>query len=142
MQTSAIGLFCPATPVCGIYKDMKKIAVLVSLLLLFGLVNVWAGPRPIPKDAKIYIEKLPLELDMYLKAEIVKKKVPVKIVTHKEDADFVIQGFAEGNEDRKWHEGWLTAEKDHVTAAIEMVDKEGNFVWASEAGDRSWFGVP
>ena len=116
---------------------MKKTVAVVSLLLLFGVVSVWAGPRPIPKGAKIYIEKLPLELDMYLKAEIVKKKVTVKIVGHKEDADFVIQGYAEGDEDRKWHEGWLTSEKDDVTAAVEVVDKEGNFVWATEAGDRS-----
>ncbi len=120
---------------------MKRITFsLVSLMVLASSVAL-ADDRIIPRGSKIYIGKIAEDMDMYLKAEIVKKKIPIKIVNNEEDADYIIQGIAEGDEERKWHEGWLTAGRDHVIAAIQLTDKEGNFLWASEAGDRSqWWG--
>jgi hypothetical protein len=115
-----------------------RLSVLVPLILLVTSVAL-ADDRIIPRGSKIYIGEIPEDVGMYLKAEIVKKKIPIQIVTKEEDADYLLQGIAEGDEDRKWHEGWLTGTRDHTTAAIQIVDKEGNFVWASEAGDRSAF---
>ena len=120
---------------------MKAFTVsLISLIVLVSSV-VLADDRIIPRNAKVYIGEIAEDIDMYLKAEIVKKKIPIKIVNDIEEADYIIQGIAEGDEERAWHEGWLTAGRDHVIAAIQLTDKEGNFLWASEAGDRSqWWG--
>lgn len=120
---------------------MKAFAIsLVSLMVLVSSV-AFAADRIIPRGSKIYIDKIAEDIDMYLKAEIVKKKIPIKIVSDREIADYIIEGIAEGDEDRKWHEGWLTGSRDHTTAAIQLIDNEGTFLWASEAGDRSqWWG--
>jgi len=113
-----------------------RLPILITMILVVTSVAL-ADDRIIPRGSKIYIDEIPENVGMYLKAEIVKKKIPIQIVTKQEDADYILQGIAEGDEERKWHEGWLTGERDHTTAAIELLDKEGNFIWASEAGDRS-----
>ena len=114
---------------------------LFLILTVFSAVVLAGGNRPIPYQAKIYIEPLPEDLHVYLKAEIIKKKIPVRIVGSKADAEFVLGGTAEGNEKRSWHEGWLTASKDKVIGAIQIINREEELIWADEAGDRSvWFG--
>ncbi len=119
---------------------MRKL-ISISLSLLFVSAVAFADDRIIPRGSKIFIDKIGENLDMYLKAEITKKKIAVKIVGDSENADYILTGVAEGNEERKWHEGWLTGEKDHVTGAIQLLNREGDFIWASEAGDRSfWWG--
>ena len=121
---------------------MRKL-LSISLLLLFVSAVAFADDRIIPRGSTIYIDKIGEDLDIYLKAEIIKKKIAIKIVADKEDADYIIQGAADESEEaRRWHEGWLTSEKDHNTAAIQLIDREGDFLWASEAGDRSvWWGT-
>ena len=120
---------------------MRKL-ISIYLILLFVSAVAFADDRIIPRGSKIYIDKIGEDLDIYLKAEIIKKKIAIKIVSDKEDADYILQGAADESEEaRKWHEGWLTSEKDHNTAAIQLIDREGDFLWASEAGDRSvWWG--
>jgi len=121
---------------------MRKL-ILLSLILLFVSAVAFADDRIIPRGSKIYIDKIGEDLDIYLKAEIVKKKIAIKIIGDKETADYIIQGTADQAEEaRKWHEGWLTTEQDRNTAAIQLVNREGDFLWASEAGDRSiWWGA-
>src|SRR5687767_13207574 len=96
----------------------------------------------VPKGSTIYIEKMENDLNGYIMAELVKQKVPLRIVTTEEDAKLIMTGTATGTEKRSWHEGWLTAEKDKTTGNIMVIDKTTkNFLWASEAGDRSmWWG--
>jgi len=97
-------------------------------------------PRPIPKGAKIYVEKMEQDLDGYIRAEMVKKRVPLVIVTKPEEADIVMTGSSTPTDKAKWHEGWLTPERDKTTGNIMVVERQtGEFFWASEAGDRSWF---
>ena len=121
---------------------MSKSLLASVLILSLSSAFTLADDRVFPKNCKLYIEELPLDLHVYLKAEIIKKKVPVKVMPSAETADYILKGTAQGSEKRQWHEGWLTAEKDKFTAAVEIVDKEGVLVWASEAGDRStWWGA-
>lgn len=96
--------------------------------------------KPIPKNATIYVEEMENDLDGYIRAEMVKKKVPLRIVLKPEEADIVMLGSSTPTEKAKWHEGWLTAERDKTVGNITVVKKETKeFLWASEAGDRSWF---
>jgi hypothetical protein len=100
------------------------------------------NPR-IERGAKIFIEEMDHDLDGYIRAEIVKKKVPVEVVLKVEEADYILKGSATEQEKRKWHEGWLTVERDKTEGNVFLVDrKTEKLVWASEAGDRSiWWGA-
>ena len=71
---------------------------------------------------------------------MVKPKVPLEVLLTPEGADYILTGNLMIQEKRSWHEGWLSAEKDHNIANIMIVDpKEKKMIWASEAGDRSWW---
>jgi len=114
----------------------------VGTIVIVGAIGltVAATSRPIPRDARIYIEAMPNDFDVYLKAEIIKKGVQVIVVSTPEAADYLLSGTAQGREKTDWHEGWLTTPKDKYTGAVEVVNARGELVWAAEAGDRSlWF---
>ncbi len=93
--------------------------------------------------ARLFIEEMDNDLDGFIRAEMVKKKIPLVIVLDVEQADLVMTGSASGTEKRSWHEGWLTAEKDKNTGNVMIFNKaEKVMLWASEAGDRSvWWGA-
>lgn len=111
---------------------------LTACLLVVCLgVPLVAGDRPIPRDKKIFIEKMSGDLDGYIRAEFTKQHVPLKLVLTEEDADLIMTG-GEENRKRSWHEGWLSMDKDHATGNISIVDpKEKTILWSGEAGDRS-----
>jgi hypothetical protein len=120
---------------------MKRI--LIAFAITIGLSsNLSAGKKPIPTGAAVYIEEMDKDLDGFIRAEMISKNVPLKIVMKREEAHIVMMGTSEGNEKRSWHEGWLTTEKDHAVGNITVVDRRtGEMLWAAEAGDRSlWWG--
>ena len=99
--------------------------------------------QPFPAGAAFFIEDMEEDLDGFLRAEIVKKQIPIKIVLSEDAADFIITGTAIADQEKKsWHEGWLSAAKDQNVGNISVIHRETDtFVWASEAGDRSlWWG--
>lgn len=112
------------------------------LLAYLSVGGAFAAEKVIPHNAKIYIEKMDEGLDGYIRAEFVKKSVPLQIVTQEEDADLIMTGNA-ANQKRSWHEGWLSPDRDHATGNVTIVERStGKFLWASEAGDRSlWWGA-
>jgi len=118
--------------------------VAYCILLLFSLPPALsAADKVIPRNATIYIEEMEDDFDGYLRAEFVKKKIPLKVLLSLEGADLVLTGTATKEEKRSWHEGWLTSTKDHTTSNVMIVDPKTNqMLWASEAGDRSlWWGA-
>jgi hypothetical protein len=119
---------------------MKK--YVLALVAVCVSMTAFAEEKLIPAGSKIHIRPLGSGLDSYLKAELVKMKLPVSIVAEESMADFVISGTAEEKE-RKWHEGFLTRTKDNNTGAIEVTKSESKeMIWASEAGDRNmWAGA-
>ena len=114
--------------------------LLSTALFLFGAAPSLEAQRNIPRDATVYIEEMEGDLDGYIRAEFIKKKVPLKVVLDIEAAAFVLTGSATEEGNRSWHEGWLTMEKDHNIGNAMLVRKEtSELLWAGEAGDRSWF---
>src|ERR1035437_8732476 len=89
---------------------------------------------------KIYIEKMPNDLDQYLRAEISKQfKGKVTVVLDKNDADGILTGI---DEERKGTGAQITGRylglHDNATGTISMLDKEEkNIFWTDEAGDAS-----
>jgi len=102
-----------------------------------------AGPPPDLKSIhKIYIEKMPNDLDMYLRAEFNKQlKDGVTIVLKNEEADGIITGI---NEEQKGTAAKITGRylglHDTVNGTISLLDRsESNILWSNEAGDRNLF---
>lgn len=94
---------------------------------------------------KIYIDKLPNDLDQYLRAEFFKQmKGKVSIVLEEKDADGILTGVSE---EKKGTGAQITGRylglHDNATGSLSMVDKDRKTIlWADEAGDRSlMFGI-
>lgn len=115
-------------------------ALIVTPSLAVALPQV--SKRILPGGASVYIERMDNGLDGYIRAEMLAKKVPLKIVLKREQANYVLAG---SGQERKgsWHEGWLSPDKDHSTGSVMLIDRSTNeMVWAGEAGDRSlWWGA-
>jgi hypothetical protein len=107
-----------------------------------------AGPKPTPNISslkemkKLYIEKMPNDLDQFIRAEITKElKDRLLIVLAKEEADAIMTG---SGENRTGTGAQITGRylglHDNATGAITISDRTGTVVlWSSEAGDRSLF---
>ena len=91
---------------------------------------------------KVYIEKMPNDLDQYLRAEFVKQfKGKVIVVLKKEDADGIITGI---DDEQKGTAAKITGRylglHDTVNGTISLLDKtESAILWSDEAGDRNLF---
>jgi hypothetical protein len=118
---------------------MKRFStVLLAVVLSHVSVSLLAQSATIPAGSKVYISEMPEGLDGYIRAEIMKKKVPLTVVLTDETADFIMTGSAQARKG-SWHEGWLSAEKDKSTGSVVIVKKSNpsEVLWAEEAGDRS-----
>jgi hypothetical protein len=86
--------------------------------------------------AKIFIAPMKGNLHPFIATEIVKKKLPVVVVTDKRKADYILAGsFMKG--DGKWYHTafGVTDKNDGSVQLINVKDK--TLVWAGGAGDRS-----
>src|SRR5258708_32667873 len=94
---------------------------------------------------KIFIEKMPNDLDQYLRAEVAKQfKGTLVVVLKKEDADGILTGV---NEEQKGTGAKITGRylglHDTANGTLSLLDKtESTILWSDEAGDRNlFFGV-
>jgi len=114
-----------------------RIAVFIALAML-----VPAETPDLKSIHKIYIDKLPNDLDQYLRSEFFKQmKGKVSIVLEEKDADGILTGI---DEEKKGTGAQITGRylglHDNATASLSMVDKERKqILWSDEAGDRSLF---
>jgi hypothetical protein len=88
--------------------------------------------------AKIYIAPMKGNLHPFIATEIVKKKLPVVVVTDKKKAQYILAGsFIKG--DGKWYHTALGV-TDKNEGSIQLINvKDKTLVWAGGAGDRSLF---
>jgi hypothetical protein len=114
----------------------------ISIPFLLAATVLFAQPITFKPGATIYIDKMPHDLDAFIRAEFVKQKVPVSVVLEAELADYVMTGTGTEEQGRRWHQGWLTAEQDRTSGALMVIERESKkMIWAGEAGDRSlWWG--
>ena len=89
---------------------------------------------------KIFIDKMPEDLDQYLRAEFVKQmKGRVVVVLDKADCDGILTGvFEEEKGTGAKVTGRYLGLHDVATGTVSLLDKEGKvLLWSDEAGDRS-----
>jgi len=117
--------------------------ILSTLFITGGLV---AAMTPTLATVKtVYIDKMPNDLDQYLRAEIVKEmNGRLAVVLDKADADAILTGI---DDEKKGTGAAITGRylglHDNATGTVSLVDKDGKtLLWSDEAGDRSlWFGA-
>jgi hypothetical protein len=104
------------------------------------------APPPLPISLRmvrrVYIDKMPNDLDQYLRAEIIKQfRGKLTVVLKKEDADGIITGVNQAqNGTAAKITGRYLGLHDTVNGTISLLDQsETNILWSDEAGDRNLF---
>jgi hypothetical protein len=87
--------------------------------------------KPIPAGSKVFVATMDGGFETYLTAGLVKKKVPVVVVTDKDQADFEISGIST-SEKAGWAKLLFTSsDASNEEASIKVVDlKTGSVVFA------------
>src|SRR5713101_4017236 len=80
-------------------RNASVIIVLCSAVLAFGQSGASGqdADTRIPRGSRLYIDKIEGGYDIYLSAAMVKKEVPVIIVTDRSKADFKLTGVTESD---------------------------------------------
>lgn len=109
-------------------------------VLAVSAVSATAQEPNLKSIHKIYIDKLPNDLDQYLRAEFFKQmKGKVTIVLEEKDADGILTGVSE---EEKGTGAKITGRylglHDIATGSLSLVDRNRKqIMWSDEAGDRS-----
>jgi hypothetical protein len=116
---------------------------LPAVLALLALASIQAvaqnkSEKHSLAGAKIFIAPMRGDLHPFIAAEIVKKKLPVVVVTEKKKADYILAGsFIKSDE--KWHHTAFGV-TDQNEGSVRLINvKNKTLVWAGGAGDRSLF---
>jgi hypothetical protein len=96
-----------------------------------------AKPR---SGSRVFIAPMEGDLHGFLSSEIIKKKIPVVLVTDEKNAEFIITGASLPGDNRWYNTVFGGRDKNEGNVQIVSV-RDKQVVWAGEAGDRSlWFG--
>lgn len=120
-----------------------RMIFLLALLLIFGGVVFAQDMAPsaesvdkrIPRNSKVFIA--PMDgFETYMAAALVKKNVPLVVVTDREQADFEIVGTAE-----KKSAGWakiifLGDIRGSATASMQVINLKSKVVVYADSSDR------
>ena len=115
---------------------MRRIA---TILLLTGAV-AFAQEPDLRSAHKVFIDKMPNDLDQYLRAEFSKQlRGKISVVLDEKDADGILTGVsAEEKGTGAKITGRYLGLHDVATGSVTLVDKDRKVIlWADEAGDRS-----
>lgn len=102
-------------------------------------------PKPIlatkiVPNSRVFIASMQGNLDGFVSAEMVKKKLPVTITTDEDTADYVLTGTSIKADDKWYHTVFGGKDKNEGNVTLIRV-KDKTVIWAGEAGDRSmWWG--
>lgn len=111
----------------NLYRLLAGFSLLVALCWSASAQDnspyVPPGSKPIPSGARIFVAPMPGGFETYLVAGIVKKKVPLVVVTDTTKADFEITGVSETDK-----AGWakmlfMGTDASRETASIKVVNK-------------------
>jgi hypothetical protein len=109
-------------------------AVFLILLAVACAANAKAQTK-VPEGAKIFVAHMEGDFHEVLGTEIVKRKLPVSVVTDEDAADFIITGKVTKSGD-KWYNSALGG-KDTQEGSVRLISvKDKSIVWVGEAGDK------
>ena len=109
-------------------------SMFLILLAVASYSNAKAQTK-VPEGAKIFVAQMDGDFQDALGTEIVKRKLPVSVVTDESAADFIITGKVSKSGD-KWYNSALGG-KDTKEGSVRMISvKDKSIVWVGEAGDK------
>jgi hypothetical protein len=112
--------------------------LILTLALIGG--GVCAAESKVPEGSKVFISPMENGLDGFIAPEIIKKKLPLTIVTDEKYADYVLAGASIKADDKWYHSVFGGKDKNEGNVRLLSI-KDKQMIWAGEAGDRSlWWG--
>jgi hypothetical protein len=119
---------------------MSTRPLLLAILAVASCTAADKAPSRIPAGSKVFIAAMEGSLNGFIAPEIIKKKVPLVVVTDEKDAEYILTG-ASVKADDKWYHS-VFGGKDKNEGNVQLISvKDKQMVWAGEAGDRSmWWG--
>ena len=117
---------------------MKELMLVMFCFLAVGAYG--KSDSKVPTGSKLFISQMDGGLDGFVAAEILKKKLPITVVTDEKDAEFVLTGGSQKADDHWYNTVFNGKDKNEGNVRLLNV-KDKTLVWAGEAGDRSlWWG--
>jgi hypothetical protein len=121
----------------------KSILSMMVVFLTTGMVaysQKEEAQQKVPPGSKLFIAPMEGNLHPFIAAEIIKKKIPVVVVTDEKDAEFILAGASIKGDDKWYHT--VFGGKDKNEGSVQLLSvKDKTMIWAGEAGDRSlWWG--
>jgi hypothetical protein len=114
---------------------MKSFRVIIVALLCCAPSVFAAKPAGrIPAGSKIYIAQMEGGLDGFIAPELLKKHIPVVVVTQESDAEHILSGGSLKADDH-WYNTVFGGKDKNEVRLLNIKDR--TMVWAGEAGDRS-----
>jgi hypothetical protein len=95
-------------------------------------------PATLRAIRRLYVEKMKDDLDVYIREELKRQMPALKVVARKADADSVMRGASEKDEDvaATATRGYLGI-KSSVKGSVRVTDIDGvHLLWSGEAGDN------
>jgi hypothetical protein len=119
---------------------MKKSFLLIMIIFLTTSAVAYSqeevAQHKMPAGSRLYIAPMEGNLHPFIAAEILKKKLPIVVVTEETDADFILTGASIRGDDRWFHT--VFGGKDKNEGSVQLIRvKDKTMIWAGEAGDRS-----
>ena len=112
---------------------MKQL-ICVALIITCVAFAALAQDNKIPAGAKVYIE--PMEgFETYLAAALEKKKVPLVVVSKREEADYEIKGVAE-KQKAGWAKTIFGSGLPSASASIQVINVKTSVVAFAVAEER------
>jgi hypothetical protein len=118
----------------------KQLAKFTLIFLLFTISPAFSqepagksvdpSAKPIESGSRVYVSPIEGGFDTFLTAAIIKKKVPITVVTDKSRADYEISGIAESEK-----AGWakmlfMSSDQSRELASVKVVElKTGDIVY-------------
>jgi hypothetical protein len=113
---------------------------LALFAILISLALPLSAQSKVPRGSKVFIASMDGNLHGFIAPEIIKKKLPVVVVTDEKDADYILTGASIKADDKWYHSVFGGKDKNEGNVSLVSV-KDKQIVWAGEAGDRSlWWG--
>lgn len=121
----------------------KSILLILTILATTGMVGYAQkeeAQQKVPPGSKLFIAPMEGNLHPFIAAEIIKKKIPVVVVTDEKDAEFILAGASIKGDDKWYHT--VFGGKDKNEGSVQLLSvRDKTMIWAGEAGDRSlWWG--
>lgn len=120
---------------------MKYAKYVLLFLGLMGATAFGSNFGLVENYPSLYIAPMEGNLDGFIATEIIKQKIPVRVVMEEKGAQYIMVGTSIKADDH-WYNVAFGGGKDKNEGNVRLLEvSTKRMIWAGEAGDRSLFGA-